>query len=347
MSTRLSRWSYYRHGIRYGVEVAPCFEVPAKATAMLTRSWPAVCSGKGCKCEMFVDNWRCFWVFSCFWVGCVACEPCRAENQNRPEGTISIQRSIPFKVLKSGKKLLADVYLPANNAQTHPTLLMIHGGAWFSGNKVHVAYHANYAAEQGYAVMAINYRLAPQSPFPAQLEDCRDALGWIARHAEQYQFDCERTAVYGYSAGAQLACLVAMSQNAAGTASGVLDPAKALPTVQAVVAGGAPCEFSWIPDDAETLAYWLGGSRDAVPKAYDAASPTEFVDRGDPPVFLYHGTADRIVPMSSPQKFVTKLNAAAVDNRLYLVQGASHLGAFVDKQARAQAIQFLDQHLRD
>ena len=265
-----------------------------------------------------------------------------AETSAAP--SVDTKRSIPYKSLENGKNLLADVYLPETKESPRPTLLMIHGGAWFSGNKVHVAYHANYAAEQGYAVVAINYRLAPQFKFPAQLEDCRDALVWIAEHAQEYGFDPKRVGVYGYSAGAQLACLVGMGQNQRR------DPAEeqaAIPRIRAIVAGGAPCEFSWIPDGAETLAFWLGSSRDVNPDVYAAASPLEFVDANDPPVFLFHGTEDRIVPLLSPKKMEASLSEAEVVHEFHQVDRASHFGAFIDKNARKQAVRFLDKHLRD
>lgn len=273
-----------------------------------------------------------------------------------------VKRSIIYKTLDDGTNLLADVYLPANGKKLRPTLLMIHGGAWFSGNKVHVAYHARHAAEQGYAVMAINYRLAPRFKFPAQLEDCRDALGWIALHADEYGFDQERVAVYGYSAGAHLACLVGLSQNCVSSEQPAFDSSEkpqaqaaglssvmqnaSLPPIRAIVAGGAPCEFSWIPDEAKTLAYWLGDSRREVPEIYAAATPLTFVDQGDPPMFLFHGTADRVVPLQSSQKMSARLTEAKVVSRLHAVQEASHIGAFLDETAREKAILFLDEFLR-
>ena len=282
---------------------------------------------------------------------------------------VRIQRSIPYKTLSDGTQLLADVYLPSADIRSqdarplHPALLMIHGGAWFSGNKVHVSSHARFAAEHGYVVVAINYRLAPQYPFPAQIDDCRDALLWMKEQAATYEIDAQRLGVYGYSAGGQLACLLGCSQNnrrqvasqvasqqvsqpigQAGRPSPEAD--KGLPPVRAVVAGGAPCEFSWVPAEATTLVYWLGGTRAAKPDQYAAASPIEFVDAKDPPTFLFHGTGDRIVPLATAQRMIQRLSRAEVESRLHLVPDANHIQAFLDEPARGKAIEFLDHHLR-
>jgi len=259
------------------------------------------------------------------------------------EDEIRVERSLAYSSSNDDSndtRLLADVYLPSKDGP-HPTLLMIHGGAWFSGNKAHVAYHASYAAKHGYAVVAINYRLAPKYKFPAQVDDCRMALTWIQENSVKYQFDTQRVGVYGYSAGAHLASLVGLSQN---DPAGKADSDKSL-RIKAIVAGGAPCEFSWIPSDSKALAYWLGDSRDAAPETYLCASPTEFVDEDDPPMFLFHGTVDRIVPPQSPEKLKRKLDDAKVTSELHIVESASHIGAFLDSNAREQAIRFLDEHL--
>lgn len=254
----------------------------------------------------------------------------------------------------SGKEraMLADIYVPKGNGP-FPTVLMVHGGAWFSGNKAHVSLHARSAVESGFAVVAINYRLAPQHKFPAQLEDCRLALRWISENADKYRFDTTRLAAYGYSAGAHLVCLLGVTQNAesltvvdAPTGSTELqgDPA-GVPRLRAVVAGGAPCEFSWIPRDSTRLAFWLGGSPAGVPERYAAASPTSFVDREDPPTFFFHGKTDRIVPLSSAETMCELLGKCDVPAKLHVVPGASHMDAFLNPAARNLAIQFLNEQL--
>lgn len=281
-------------------------------------------------------------------------------NTMKPNSVgVTIERSVPYKEI-SDRELLADLYFPnAPEARKgpRPALLMIHGGAWFAGNKAHVAYHAEYAATRGYVVMAINYRLAPRHKFPAQLEDCRDALGWLQQNSKKYQVDLDRVGAYGYSAGGHLACLMSVAQNdVAEDDHPVLDealPQRAFPKgkkpeqpkIRAVVAGGSPCEFSWIPKDSRALAYWLDGSPNSKPHVFREASPIEFVDQHDPPIFLFHGSADRVVPQSSPLKLKKALDRLDVKNELHLIEKGSHLGAFVNKNARKLALDFLDEHI--
>ena len=262
-------------------------------------------------------------------------EPAK-QVEDRYEVIYSVEYSkSPEREGRDARPLLADLYIPRGKGP-FATLLMVHGGAWFSGNKAHVTTPARYAAQNGYAVVAINYRLAPAYKFPAQLEDCRAGLRWIASNAEKYPFDLKRLAAYGYSAGAHLACLLGTTQNEPSHAKG------SDPKVRAIVAGGAPCEFSWLPEQSERLAFWLGGSRSSVPERFRAASPTTFVDAKDPPTFFYHGETDRIVPLSSSQAMHRLLSSAGVESSFHLVPKANHLGAFMDVNARKQAITFLD-----
>lgn len=245
-----------------------------------------------------------------------------------------------FKKNGSDEKgsLLADIYQPKGDGP-FPTILMVHGGAWFSGNKSHVSLHARSAADAGYAVVAINYRLAPRYKFPAQLVDLRSGLRFIKENKQKYSFDTERIAAYGYSAGAHLVSLLGVTQNEAK--ENLIDGAE----VKAIVAGGTPCEFSWIADDSERLSFWLGGSREQKPKVYKNASPTSFVDAKDPPFFFFHGTADQIVPLSSAQTMKKLLVEKNVENSFHTVPRASHMGAFMDQKARGLAIQFLGKEL--
>ena len=256
----------------------------------------------------------------------------------------------------------------ASESPLFPAILMIHGGAWMSGNKVQVTSHARYAAQRGYLVVAINYRLAPQYPFPAQLVDCCRGLRWMRANSRAYHIDPQRIAVYGYSAGANLACLLGMcAQENLPVAAPADEKAEAKGSdpffqqppladqetppeatrVRAIVAGGAPCEFDWIPADSQRLAYWLGGSRREVPELYHLASPTTFASADDPPVFLFHGDRDRVVPVASPRLMSACLAKVGVAAQLHVVPQAGHLEAFLDAGARKLAIDFLDSVLRD
>jgi acetyl esterase/lipase len=267
-----------------------------------------------------------------------------------------------------GYVLRADIYQP-HGTGPFPAVLCVHGGAWAVGNKYQMVPIAQRLAACGYAAVSIDYRHAPQFVFPAQLQDCQDALKWIRTHGRTYKFDVRRLGAWGYSAGAQLVTRMAfgpapvaapvvcpggngrgkwVGSNLPGGPEGAslkldLPP---FPPLKAVVAGGTPADFRDLPLDSRVLAYWLGGSRQEKPEIYEAASPAQFVSAQAPPVFFYHGDSDSLVPIGPVKSLMHQLEALGVPTAMYVVPGAGHLGAFFDSNALQQATDFLDKRLK-
>ena len=99
-------------------------------------------------------------------------------------------------------------------AETNLGLLVyFHGGGWVLGSiKSHDATCRSIANQSGCAVLSVEYRLAPEDPFPAGLEDSLKATAWAAANAESLGIDATRLAVGGDSAGGNLAAVVAQLQ---------------------------------------------------------------------------------------------------------------------------------------
>ncbi len=242
-----------------------------------------------------------------------------------------------------------------------PVVLLLHGGAWTTGNKFQMLLHAKKLTRRGYAAFAINYRLAPDHPFPAQIYDCKSAVRWLRRNADDYRLDANRVAVYGYSAGAHLACMLGTTVpsdgmegdtkwdvlNASDDGSVAPPPHAAVSTrVQVVVGGGSPCDFRGFPLDMEFLSYWLGGTRREYPRRYETASPITFVTPDDAPVFLFHGSSDSLVPLASPLAMKKRLDEVGVRSEIFVCKGKGHVVTFMDKDATSAAIDFLDSVLQ-
>jgi len=235
--------------------------------------------------------------------------------------------------------LEADVYVPSGEGP-FPSVLMVHGGGWRFGSKLHMVGHARNLAKNDFVVVNINYRLAPKHKFPAQIEDCREAVCWMRRNAGDYKIDADRIAGYGYSAGAHLVCLLGVTDSPKGKE-------KISTRLQAVVGGGTPCDFQWVPEDAATLSYFLGGTRREKPEIYRDASPISFVTKDDPPVFFFHGTEDRLVPRGSVDRMIKLLEETGVNAKLHEIPDKGHLTAFLDATSQEKALTFLNQVLKN
>ncbi len=96
--------------------------------------------------------------------------------------------------------LRADVAVP-RGAGPHPVVIYLHGGGWAFGSPVSFRKLGMQFAEAGYLTIILDYRLAPEHPFPAALEDTIFAIEWASRNASRWNGDGQRIAIGGDSAG--------------------------------------------------------------------------------------------------------------------------------------------------
>lgn len=227
----------------------------------------------------------------------------------------------------------ADVYVPTGPGP-FPGVVMVHGGGWDARDRSDMTPASKALARRGYVVANIDYRLVPAFRHPAQLEDVRAAAGWLRDHAAELHLDATRLAGWGYSAGAHLVALAATAH-----------PEGASP-FRAVVAGGCPCDLKRYPV-SPIITPFIGRPMADDPQAWADASPIDNVSHDDPPVFLFHGTMDRLVDPREPVAMQEKLQAAGVPVELLQLRGRGHIAAFLfGGEARDRGIGFLDRYLR-
>jgi len=230
--------------------------------------------------------------------------------------------------------LKADVYQPDGKG-AKPAVLLIHGGGWAAPDRrEQMASIAERLAQRGYVVVNATYRFAPEYLYPAPVDDLREALKWMRANAAQYQVDPTRIAAMGYSAGGHLAAQL-----------GVLDGPPTV-RVQAVVDGAGPTDLRKY-QGGTLVPQFLGGTQQQVPQRFIDASPVTHVSADDPPVFLYHGSWDTLVPDSHSRDFKAALDAAGVRAEWFKIIGRGHITAFfMDGEAIDAALAFLDRTLR-
>ena len=245
------------------------------------------------------------------------------------------------------EELKCDVYQPQGDGR-FPAVLMIHGGAWRSGSKLHYIRHAWALASRGFVAVVINYRHAPSAKFPAQIHDCKNAIRWIRANADKYQIDAQKIGAFGYSAGGHLASLLATTQPQDRLEGKPVAGLEGYSTaVDAVAIGGTPCEFSWIDENSILLVYFLGATRAEAPQRYRRASPIHFVDPSDRiPFRVFHGDRDFWVPVESSKKLKKRLEECGISCEWESVN-AGHLGTISDFECFERTIQFFERTLRN
>jgi acetyl esterase/lipase len=224
---------------------------------------------------------------------------------------------------RRGDAGLLDVYLPADGATTHATVLFIHGGGWRFGSKEHFQIAARRLAASGFVVASINYSLLPSGVFPRNAQDAICALAYLRGHAAELTIDPDRIAVMGYSAGAHLAALVGLAADHPELQPTCDAAAAVVARPAAVIAASGPMDmhiFREGRDPAEVDAIF-GGSPTELPHAYDLGSPRWHVAPGAPPFLLMQDTVD----FGGIAAMRDDLAAAGADVRMLKVRGSLHV----------------------
>lgn len=265
-----------------------------------------------------------------------------------PAASPFVLRDVPYRTI-DGHALALDVYRPPGEGP-FSAVLTIHGGAWRMGSKAMDAPLATRLVKEGFAVFAVDYRLAPAAKNPAQIDDCVAALQFVRAHAREYRVDPKRIGAMGASAGAHLAALLATRDEGADPKS--TDPSRRESTrLSCVAVWFGPMLLvkpraerprgpeQWVVD-------FMGASADAA--AYRAVSPLTFVSPDDPPFLLVHGTKDDLVSIRQSEMFEAALRNANVPCELVRVEGGGH-GDFIlrdpDGEYWAKTVRFLKARL--
>lgn len=201
---------------------------------------------------------------------------------------------------------------------------------------------------EGYTCVASEYRLVPESLWPAQLHDVKAALRWMRAHAAALQVNAERIGVLGNSAGGHLGLMLAGTPGIADFA-GEGGHREVAEHIAALVAfypatllyveepcpGGIPADglFPEPPSEAEVR----------------AACPVTYAQANFPPTFMLHGTADDMVPWMASLRMYEALIAQGAPVELHLQAGRPHAYATrapeIIEPAMAEAVAFFRRFL--
>ena len=127
-----------------------------------------------------------------------------------PHATFDIDVSeLEYRRNAAGRSLLARVYQPRGTGP-FPTVLDLHGGAWNNKDRLAEEPMDRAIAASGVLVVAVDLTLAPQAPYPANVQDANYAVRWLKTQARRWNGDASRIGVYGSSSGGHVAELLAM-----------------------------------------------------------------------------------------------------------------------------------------
>jgi acetyl esterase/lipase len=213
--------------------------------------------------------------------------------------------------------------------QSVPLIVYFHHGGWRGGDKsgILLGPDASMLYQLGFAVASVDYRLAPQYRFPAQIHDAKLAIRFLRQNASLYGIDPDRIGAWGTSAGAHLSFLLATTNAADGLEGPGLEGVSS--RVQAAVGWFGPTDLNDYAQGAsadivQMLTDLLGCSPLICPSTAAAASPVNYVRAGGPPIQIVHGENDDVVPYRQAEIFAERLRAVGNGGSLIKVKNAGH-----------------------
>lgn len=277
----------------------------------------------------------------------------------------AVRSDVPY-ASRDGRDLHVDIYEPAGPGNHRTAVLVIHPGGWASGDRKMVQPQCEALARRGFTALAVQYRLVPEAPWPAQLADVKTAIRWTRRHAGQLGIDPGKLVLQGHSAGAHLALMAAGtctsgdldpdsgSQAPAGPVAAVLayypparlDPARPMPDMSSGL-NAAVLAALRAADGSLPAAMLLAGA--ATAEAAAMASPLNYA-ADLPPAILFHGTSDSMVAPAGSVALHQKMTAAGIPSELHLMAAVDHAFDFTPSLAEvctAAAEAFLSRHVID
>lgn len=240
---------------------------------------------------------------------------------------------ICYKVI-GGDSLFLHLISPADKKkQPSPAILYFFGGGWKGGTVEQFRPHATYFAGRGLSGILVEYRVSNQhgtTPFDA-VEDAKSAMRYVRSHAQQLGVDPGRLAAAGGSAGGHLAVATATLPGLDAESDDLQVPTRP----------DALILFNPVYDNGPE-----GYGYERIGERYPEISPIHNVRPGIPPVVVFLGTEDALIPVSTARTFHQKVQEAGGNSLLYLYPGQKH--GFFNYRARPyfnetvrQADQFL------
>jgi acetyl esterase/lipase len=234
-----------------------------------------------------------------------------------------------------------DLYLPANRGRNTPTIVMLHGGGWNSGEKELLDEYVTRirAAWKDVAIVNMNYRLASTEGIhhDAMMDDIKQAINHLKSNKDYYHVG-DKIGIMGESAGAQLAMIYAYRYD------------KSIACVASIYGPTIINDWSWYNSTniwlgyvGDVLSAYVGQPWDTT--SYKAVSPYWNVDENSSPTIIFHGTLDPIVPIYQSQWMDGKLGTLGVPHD-YHEYFAAH--KFEGEQANdvvQKLVTFFKQHL--
>lgn len=278
-------------------------------------------------------------------------EPLNVSRENFPMSSATAESMIPlvceqdnYEIFyhedvvyaeRDGLKLHLQIIGPINDEDGRTLVVFIPGSAFHKQNVKERVPQLSYLANKGFVVALLEYRGSEVAPFPSQTLDAKAGIRFMKKNAEKYRIDPEKIVVMGDSSGGHTAMM-------AGFTCGIPELEEAddefTSEVKGVVDLYGPTNFATMNDDPSSQDHRTPDSPEGMeiggknvlehPELVKPATIATYVseDREIPPILMFHGTNDELVPFGQGCELCNALTAAGKDVTFYQVMGAHHGG---------------------
>jgi acetyl esterase/lipase len=250
-----------------------------------------------------------------------------------PAAKIGVKVSeVEYRRTKAGRQLMARIYEPAGTGP-FPTVLDLHGGAWNAKDRKAEEPMDRAIAESGVLVVAVDLTLAPESPYPACVQDANYAVRWLKTKAASWNGSPAKIGVYGSSSGGHVAELLAMRPRDSRYNAIPLREAPRAEASVAYVAMRSPISNTFARyENAEKLkrsAMVRNNTTFFVPwDTIHESNPQEILDRHETitkvPFLIMQGALDDNVLPAVQERFAQSYRDAGGDIQYQLFEGCEH-----------------------
>ena len=255
-----------------------------------------------------------------------------------------------------------DIYLPKKEAESYPVVIHIYGSAWFSNSSKGMADLGTIVKsllDAGYAVVCPNHRSSMDAKWPAQIHDIRAVIRFVRGEAKKYKFDTSFIATSGFSSGGHLSSTAATTSGLKQTKVGTVDIdlegtvgnyLNESSAVDAACDWSGPVDLTAM-DCGEHMQMGNDSPEDVLlasklaqePDKYLSLSAVNYIDSNDPPVIIFHGDKDNVVPNCQGKKFFELLKAAGVKTEATFPAEGGHGGPqMYTEENLKKMVHFLD-----
>ena len=233
---------------------------------------------------------------------------------------------------RDGRDLLLDVFMPTG-AGPYPGVIVVHGGAWKSGDRAMERPLARQLAARGFVTATLGYRLGPDGRFPNALFDLKAAVRWLRSNAAAYRLSAARIGAVGASAGGQLVALAGATNGdpayedtpgqAAGSSEGVTSDLAAVVDIDGLADFTGADLIAKENRQAGAPTRFLGGGFASRAETWRAASAVFHVGPHSAPTLFINSTGPSpILPGRTEMR--DRLRALGIDSEIVVFPGTPH-----------------------